>query len=41
MHNSQPKKKKKNYFTIKEQKKSHVICTTLNWYKYQLTVANC
>ena len=30
MHNSQPKKKKKNYFTIKEQKKSHVICTTVN-----------
>ena len=43
------KKKKKNYFTNKEQKKSCVIgeakikffVTTLNWYKYQLTTASC
>ena len=38
----QKKKKKKDYFTIKEQKKSCVIgevkakffVTTVNWYKY-------
>ena len=39
----------KNYFTTKEQKKSCVIgetktkffATTVNQYKYQLTLANC
>ena len=40
-------KKKKNYFTNKELKKSCVIgeakikffATIVNWYKYQLTIA--
>ena len=40
---------RKNYFTTKKTKKSCVIgeiktkffTTTVNWYKYQLTVASC
>ena len=42
-------KKKKNYFTTKEPKKSCVIeetktkfsATAVNWYKYWLTIASC
>ena len=45
----QQKKKKKKKFTSKEPKKSCVIIevkakfvsTTIDWYKYQLTVASC